>query len=215
MLLSNNLMENFQSQNLRRIRTLCLVTASLTLILIGLGGFVRATGAGLSCPDWPLCFGRVVPDMSAAHGVLQEYVHRVLASLVGLLTIGIAYLSFPQRARYPRLWKVSLFAVGLIIVQGVFGGLTVIMKLNPFIVTGHLLLGTVFFQLLVLIGLESGKRTRGVSDESSQRLAKWLIVLSLLVLVQITLGGFVGASGAALACLSFPMCDSVRRERAA
>ena len=139
----------------RKIRICSISLAVLTLVLVGLGGFVRATGAGLACPDWPLCFGRVIPEFSIA-GVPQEWIHRVLASVVSLLTVYLAMKSFQNRSRFKNLFKIVLGLLVLLAVQVVLGGLTVLMTLNPFIVTSHLALGTLFFLALGLIAVERG-----------------------------------------------------------
>lgn len=199
-----------------RIRVVALVSAILSLALVGLGGYVRATGAGLACPDWPLCFGRVIPELSGgvAGGVVQEYFHRVLAGVIGLLAIFLAVLCFRVRREQTAVYKLSVFLLILVIVQAVFGGLTVIMKLNPFVVTTHLVLGTIYFQVLALLALDRDRKVRvkplgktlakPFADIQFRNLLHGLVAL---VFIQIALGGFVGSSGASLACIDFPLCN--------
>lgn len=204
-----------------RIRVVAVVSAVLTLALVGLGGYVRATGAGLACPDWPLCFGRVIPELvgeAAQDGVAQEYFHRVLAGFIGFLAMFLTFLCFKVRKEQPTLYKLSVFLLTLVIVQAVFGGLTVIMKLNPFVVTTHLVLGTIYFQVLALLTLDRDRKVRvkpvkktlgkplanPLADTQFRNLLHGLVAL---VFIQIALGGFVGSSGASLACIDFPLCN--------
>ncbi len=186
------------------IKRVAVLNACLVLILVGLGGFVRGTGAGLSCPDWPLCFGRVVPH-TFADGVAQEYAHRVLAGLISVLTICLAVLCFRRRNSYPRLPRVGIFLVLLLVVQAIMGGLTVLLMLNPFIVTGHLILGTAFLQTTALMALERDRPRRSPVPPTKLFMSCLGLLVALLVF-QISLGGFVGSSGASLACPDFPLC---------
>lgn len=189
---------------LKIIKIISIIISFLTLILVGLGGFVRATGAGLACPDWPLCFDKAVPEMS--WGVAQEVLHRYLASIVSFLTIFFAISSYKLREKYSWLWKVSLVSLVVLFFQVILGGLTVLMKLNTFIVTGHLILGTTFFLIFGVttsrIVLEANKKTIVISRSWKFFFA----ILSGIVFIQIALGGFVGASGASLACPDIPLC---------
>lgn len=188
-----------------RIKILSRTIAVLSLSLIALGGFVRATGAGLACPDWPLCYGQIVPPLT--YGVTQEFAHRVLASIVGLLTAVLSYVSFASRQSYPYVWRFCQVLLGLLIVQIIFGGLTVTMRLNPIIVTTHLALGTLFFQIVSLLGYEPTSLERLSKEESEVMwIRKVLLLLTVLVFFQIILGGFVGSNGASLACPEFPNC---------
>lgn len=197
--------------DLKIIRVLSGVTALLTLVLISLGGFVRATGAGLSCPDWPLCFGRIVPEFT--HGVAQEYIHRVIAGFVVLCSLAMLHLVFRSRKTYTFLYKLVVFLLILVMIQSVMGGLTVILQLNPFIITAHLALGSVFFQLLALLAAERicPKCENCEENKSEPKRARSvnfvLLILSGFVFLQIVLGGFVGSSGAALVCEGFPLCN--------
>ena len=175
--------------------------ASCTLFLICLGGFVRATGAGLSCPDWPLCFGQVIPP-ELQPGVAQEFAHRVTAGAVSILSFILFAAVFRKRTELPRLWRFCLFLGLLLIVQIVFGGLTVLMSLRPFVVTTHLALGSLFFLGMSLIAFECGSERPAHKNG-----AKFLLTLAVLLGAQIVLGGFVGSSGASLACPDVPFCN--------
>lgn len=211
--------------NIKFIKILALILASSTLVLVGLGGFVRATGAGLACPDWPLCFGRAVPELE--YGVAQEVIHRYLGGIVSLGTFLLAYLAFRNRISFPKLWRLAVILLGILAIQVILGGLTVLMKLNPFIVTAHLACGTLFFQLIALTAIErsSANHRSHSSIEPSQlplqlfrqspeklrqaegRFSSLVLILIVMTYSQIILGGFVGSSGAALACDGFPLCS--------
>ncbi|MFN8391958.1 MAG: COX15/CtaA family protein [Bdellovibrionota bacterium] len=200
----------------RRLRLASAVIAALSLVLIGMGGYVRGTGAGLACPDWPLCYGRAVPEQLHP-GVFQEVAHRYVASIVSTLAIAYAVLCFANRRRYPRLWHVAKLFLLVLASQVVLGGLTVLLKLNPFIVTSHLALGTAFFQLLGLTALSRLPKNRQEDSEMQEllrprpgkpnRLSTCTLILCAAVYFQMLLGGFIGASGAALACPDIPFCN--------
>jgi heme A synthase len=165
----------------------------LTLALIALGSYVRATGAGLACPDWPLCFGKAVPDFE--FGVTQEVVHRYIAGLVVLFTVYIVFEGWRNRSKNKQLLKFGSALLVLVLVQALFGGLTVTMKLNPFIVTTHLALGTLFFQAVSTYGF-AGKTQSESRVTNSYRLFRGLVFFTaFLTFLQILVGGFV-ASGA-------------------
>lgn len=185
------------------IKTIAGMLAFASFCLIMLGGYVRGTGAGLACPDWPLCYGKIVPD-ELKPGLFQEVTHRFLAAGVSVGFLVLLFLSFQKRLIFPRLLRYNFFIAVILICQVILGGLTVIMKLNPFIVTAHLALGTLFFQLLFLIALPEKK------SESLAFGSRLLSVLSgllvLLVFAQILLGGFMAASGASLVCPNLFTC---------
>src|SRR5215470_17324470 len=96
------------------------------LFLLVAGAMVTSTGSGLAVPDWPLSFGKVMPRMQG--GVLYEHGHRMVATTIGLLTIILA--AWTSRVE-PRPWvrRLTWGALGLVILQGVVGGLTVLLRL--------------------------------------------------------------------------------------
>ncbi len=123
-------------------------TILITFALINLGGFVHNTGSSLACPDWPLCFGQVMPKMEG--GVLIEHSHRLLGALVGFLSILISFFSYKKYGQ-SRIFKFSLFGLALVVFQGVLGGLTVIYKLPTIVSTAHLATSMIVFGVFIYL----------------------------------------------------------------
>ena len=130
------------------LKWLCFSAALLTWPLIPFGAFVRLKNAGLSCPDWPLCYGQLVPP--AGYEIALETGHRFVAALLGLLIITIAIVSFRQRSNF-HIRGLALFSLVLVCIQGLIGALTVTMTLWPPIVTLHLIGGNLLFLSLIHI----------------------------------------------------------------
>jgi heme A synthase len=173
----------------------------LTLCLITLGGFVHNTGSSLACPDWPLCFGQVLPKMEGA--VAIEHSHRLLASLVGVLSIALVVLGRRLRTQYPRLYKASIIGLLTVILQGVLGGLTVLLRISPLVSTFHLGLSQLFFALTIYLFLESrpgGYPALDRAPRPSPKAFKILGIATILLFLQIIVGATVRHSGAGAAC---------------
>jgi cytochrome c oxidase assembly protein subunit 15 len=216
----------------RRLAKLASVTAFLTFDLVVFGGFTRLTDSGLGCPDWPGCFAKANPlaaqgDIAAAAlaapgGPVDmtkawiEMIHRSLAMAVGGLIMVLLVLCF-RRRKQGAPFGLALGALLLVVVQGMFGALTVTMKLFPAIVTTHLLLALLLLALLTWLAavmnptgwLLSEPRRRdwrpgqGTLPAPSVVLAR---VGLLILVVQIALGGWVSTNYAVLACADFPTC---------
>src|SRR5262249_34551383 len=132
-----------------RARSFAIAAAVATFALILVGGLVNPTGSSLACPDSPLCYGSAFPHMVG--GILYEHSHRLVAASVGILTLVLAYVLYKDgRGRQ------GLLAVGLVVLQGCLGGLTVLLRLPPAISIGHLALSMAFFSYLV--GLAGPRR---------------------------------------------------------
>jgi cytochrome c oxidase assembly protein subunit 15 len=182
-----------------------LLTA-VAFALIVLGALVRAQGAGLACPDWPLCFGAVIPAFD--FGVALEWGHRVLAASASLgLAAATVYVLREPAARAAVAAPLAL-VWGLLGVQIVLGGLTVLLGLAPWTVTAHLVCGSAFCAALLWC---SRNLSEHGSREPSAPLSAAVRALALgagaLVAAQVALGGLVSSHYAGLACYSFPTCD--------
>ena len=183
--------------------------ALATLILMAIGSATRVMNAGLACPDWPLCYGQLVPSQQMNLQVFLEWFHRLDASLIGLMAIGLVGLSLRWRQFLDGWvpWAASL-VLFLVVFQGVLGGLTVTQLLRFDIVTAHL--GTallVFCTLLVMGMMLMPYQAKGTAGQLS-----WLGCLAVvLIYAQSLLGGLVGSRWAAHQCfgfvvLSMPIC---------
>lgn len=184
---------------------LALVLATWGLLVVGAS--VRVNGAGLACPDWPLCFGQVVPRIDLEVGF--EFGHRVLAGIVSLGFMALAVGVVRGRARYGR------GAVGLVVaaavalaVQIVLGGLTVLHLLAEWTVASHLLTGNTFCVLLLLLALTLRERSVPVARPAVAPGLRWLAAaVGALVPLQLALGGYVAGASAGLACGTWPGCN--------
>lgn len=186
------------SQPAERIRRLVWKIAIATLLLMAVGSATRVMNAGLACPDWPLCYGQLVPSQQMNLQVFLEWFHRLDAALIGLSAIALASLSWWYRRTLPR-WLpwAATFALGLIIFQGVLGGLTVTELLRFDIVTAHLGTALLFFTTLVIIGLAlTPYNGTGAAGQ-----LPWLgLLAAVLVYLQSLLGGLVASRWALHQC---------------
>ena len=116
-----------------------------TLLLLWLGSIVHATHSSLACPDWPTCHGTMVPVMTG--GVFWEHLHRLVAGGLVLMWILATWIARRETADRPWIFKTALAGVALLILQAVFGGLTVLFRLPPLVSTTHLALAMGFLAL--------------------------------------------------------------------
>jgi cytochrome c oxidase assembly protein subunit 15 len=229
-----------RSKDVRKnLKYLTWVALFLTFDLVLFGAFTRLTDSGLGCPDWPGCYGKASPfgahaAISAAQQAMPtgpvthvkawiEMLHRYLATGVGVFILTIACVAWQYRWSARRAsavvpsplnaahWQASL-TLAWVIVVGMFGALTVTMKLRPAIVTLHLI-GAIFLLALLVkqaAGYGSGDaQLHGTSDRALLPSGlRWLVRGSLaLVTIQIALGGWVSTNYAVLACDTFPKCQ--------
>ena len=193
------------------IRRIAWAATVVTYFLIALGGTVLATDSGLSCPDWPFCYGQAY--YSGTYHVFLEQFHRFTAAtvsiLIVLLVIGIIAWARKDRA----LLMMAIAAPILLVVQIVLGGLTVLWKLPPQIITAHLGTALAIFAIVITIAVLSGKPARrgdGLpSPEHPAKTRKFVqlaISNALLVYILMLFGSYVTGSEAGLACLGWPLC---------
>lgn len=180
----------------------------LTFDLMLLGAGVRTMDAGLTCPDWPLCFGKTIP---AFHfGVYLEFIHRVIAGLVGIIYIAF-FIQVFRKKELRQLKVMSVVGLFFLIAQIIMGGLTVLKFLDAYIVTMHLSLATAFLLCLYFMKKNLAFEESKVSHLTPSRLSRFYrinVVLGIVFIgVQIVLGGLVASTYAGLVCIDFPTCN--------
>jgi cytochrome c oxidase assembly protein subunit 15 len=163
--------------------------AVCTLFLVVAGASVTSHQAGLSVPDWPLSYGQVMPPMIG--GVLWEHGHRMVATFVGMLTVGLAiWLAVAEPRRWMR--RLGWIAVGAVIVQGLLGGLTVLLLLPPAVSVSHACLAQLFFSTTVAIAIFTSRGWQVgpqiVEDYGWPSLRSLSVFTPALILLQIALG---------------------------
>ena len=184
----------------KQIRRLIWKTAFATLLLMAVGSATRVMNAGLACPDWPLCYGQLVPTQQMNLQVFLEWFHRLDAGLIGLSTVSIAGLSWWKRQHLPSwLTRATMFALSLILVQGGLGAFTVTELLRFDIVTAHLGTALLFFSTLLVIGTCLIPIDSQVSAPT--KIGVWLpLTAAIFVYIQSILGGLVGSRWALHQC---------------
>jgi heme A synthase len=177
------------------------ITVYLLIALLVWGNIVSGLGAGLACPDWPLCYGKYLPPLR--WDIVLEKGHRVLAAVAGIALISLCLV---RVARY-RGWAkgLPLFTLLVLAIQIPLGGLVVLLGLPVNVTTMHFALAITIFSLALYIAYFDGTR---LSPRFSLGGALGLFFfLGLLVVVQSVLGAYVRHSGSALACgMDFPKC---------
>ncbi|WP_309741391.1 heme A synthase [Chamaesiphon sp. OTE_20_metabat_361] len=181
-----------------RIRQSIWKIAFATLLLMAVGSATRVMNAGLACPDWPLCYGQLVPTQQMNLQVFLEWFHRLDAALIGLSTLSLCGSAWWYRRELPHWlpWAVT-FALSLILVQGALGAFTVTELLRFDIVTAHLGTALLFFVTLLSIGTCLLPAPPSVAKSPSPLLP---LTAAVLVYLQSILGGLVGSRWALHQC---------------
>lgn len=180
-----------------------ITTVGATIFLIFVGGLVRASGAGLGCPDWPTCFGMWIPPTSLSELPTQfdasqfnvfktwtEYLNRLVGVIIGLLITATFALSFRYRKSQPKVLYSSGAAFVLVLIQGWLGGQVVITGLNEWLITLHMVLAMIIMTVLLYAAFQttSGKLSLKINPQHK----KWLywsgIGLLAFTMIQLILG---------------------------
>jgi len=183
------------------------VVAGATFLLLVIGGTVNPTGSSLACPEPTfVCHGELFPPMVG--GVFYEHGHRLAAMTVGLLQIALTVLLIRRGEK-----RLGLLLLGMVILQGVLGAVTVKYKLPWYVSTSHLMLAMSYFATLIYTSyrmrpaptvVELQQHERRVGELGSAR--TWIKIALGAVIVQLLLGALVRHLGAAMVCLGMPTC---------
>ncbi|MCB1175980.1 MAG: heme A synthase [Leptospiraceae bacterium] len=202
-----------QVLDLKKLYKISLILGVLTFLNILFGPLVRATDSGLACPDWPLCYGRVLPP--AEFRIWMEVGHRIYSGFISLfLVYEIWFVLKNEDLRKKFGWDVVLS--GLVIINQIaLGALTVTKLLDPTTVNLHLLNAVLFLLLTITINVKSDVALK--SQEGDLALFGWgdvftsrgalLLVIFILTYFQLYLGGRVSSHYAGLVCTDWPTCN--------
>ena len=203
--------------NIFTTKILSILGVFLAFIVIGLGAWTRLADAGLGCPDWPGCYGFVTfpttsqeiamaeqlyPDSPVEiDKIIPEVVHRYFAASLGLLAIFLLFISIKEKKHV----LTSSLLLAIIIGQGIFGYLTVSLKLHPLIVTTHLFGAMITTSIFLIIFLRSLKLQHNFQILKANK--QIIIIGFVLIIFQIFLGAWTSTNYAARACLDLPYCQ--------
>lgn len=184
------------------------LAAGATFLLLVIGGTVNPTGSSLACPEPTLvCHGQFFPPMVG--GVLYEHGHRLAAMSVGLLQIALTILLLKRTPMKRLAWLL----LGMVILQGSLGAITVKYKLPWFVSTAHLLLGMSYFATLIYTAFKTRRAPSALELERHEKLRAelgpartWIKLAVGAVFIQLLLGALVRHLGAAMVCLGMPTC---------
>jgi len=199
-------------QVVRRFRYVALATIAIIYLLILVGGIVRATGAGMGCPDWPTCFGRWIPPVSESElapnyqqiyadrgysdttfnvtKTWTEYLNRLLGVFTGFMILLSLIYSLPLRRLDPRVFHLALAGFLLVAFQGWLGSRVVASNLHPVLITVHMLVAQLIVAILIYAMARSQRKL--LTKESMGNIPRWaeLFIVGVIVvsLVQLVIG---------------------------
>lgn len=204
-----------QRGSLSLLRLLAYLATFLVFAQIMFGAIVRITGSGMGCGDhWPTCHGYLFPPLDRPDLII-EVTHRYIAAGVTIAILALLAVAFTRRAEpgiggRGGVLRSAMLATALVLVAAVFGGITVKLSLNPYIIVTHLAIAMTLLAVLSIAVLRAGGwgfSGAGVASAKTYRSARVAVILAFLVLV---LGALTAnVAGANVSCQGFPWCRSV------
>ncbi len=190
----------------------------LIFIQISLGSAVRLTGSGLSCPDWPLCYGLWFPDQDKLskitdvnyefYQIMLEWIHRFNAAIfIAPVTLLLFFVGL--KAIKKRKIRTILYSIMIVLaMQGLMGGFTVFDKNSPWSVAAHLgfALGLMFLVIKIFLVSLKLKSIKPLPNKNKKIFILYITII--IVLATMLMGAIVSKSGSSLACDLWPQCSS-------
>ena len=189
------------------LRRFSKLTVFSTLFLIFAGALVKSHEVGLSVPDWPTTYGKQMfafPLSDMVGGIFYEHGHRIIATIVGFFTmIQAIWLGFTHHPDWLK--KLGFFALAMVIIQGLFGGITVLFFLPPLVSIIHGILAQTFFIMTIIIAYSmSQERENRIDNGMGQSIRKGALLMGGLVYIQLILGALMRHTASGLAIPDFP-----------
>jgi heme A synthase len=182
--------------------------ASLAFVQVVLGSWVRINGAGMTCPDWPLCHGALVPALIG--GVVLEWTHRAVALAVGVVIVAAFVTGWRERHRIRGVAPALLALVLVFVLQVIVGGITIHASNSPPSVALHWACAMVLLATLIVLAVLARVAPNPGSGLPAIRPGAGvpgIAFVALLAYVTMCIGSYVSSSGAGLACTTIPACN--------
>ena len=192
----------------RALPYLALAALIVAITQVTLGGVVRVTDSGLGCPDWPLCDGRIIPVFERAP--LVEFSHRLVGSLVGLLTLAVAVLAVRHHRSERRVLLPSVVGLLLVVAAGLLGAVVVWTELAWWVRLIHLGLAQGVVASMIIVTLAAWPATVGTAPRAGhsskwpKALAHTAVAGTFLVILS---GSYMVGYGASASCDTWPLCQ--------
>ena len=175
---------------------------------VTLGGVVRVTDSGLGCPDWPLCYGQIIPPFSVP--TMIEYSHRLSASVLSLFVAATTVLAWMHLRDNPVALRSAIAALVLVIVAAILGGITVLTELEWWVVLFHLGIAELLLASLIVAAISGWNRGRAgepvfisIPNSATQKLAVAAVVGTFILILS---GSYMVGYGAGTSCATWPLC---------
>ncbi|MGA8098587.1 MAG: COX15/CtaA family protein [Candidatus Cybelea sp.] len=192
---------------MKHLRRLALAADAVALMTLMLGSWTRINGAGLTCPDWPLCRGHLLPSL--ADGTIWEWLHRLLAFAVAPIVIALIVVAWRQRRSSPFVAPTMAAIALLFLVQVFLGAETVRLANTPISVVAHWATAMALIAALSAMAVFAMATDRVEPSQASSGSYALPIAIGLTAVAAFAtmcVGAYVSSSGAGLACLSIPQC---------
>lgn len=196
----------------RMFPAMALATLVSSLLAVTMGGVVRVTGSGLGCPDWPLCYGQVIPPWVLESWL--EYIHRLSAAVAGLFTVLMVASAFARFGTRGVTMHLVVVSAVLIVVQAGFGAYTVLSEISPLVALIHTAIATSLVGVLAVVVARTMSPVRPQTidmelDGTWDGFRRLIVLLAAAAFIVILSGAYVTRTeGASLACTSIPFCGT-------
>jgi len=192
------------------VKTLARLSLAAVAVAFGevmLGSWTRINGAGMTCPDYPLCHGEFIPSMGG--GTVWEWTHRVTAAVLSLLVLAVLAEAWKRRADAPFVVPTALVVASLFAFQVFLGAATVHLANSPMSVVWHWGAAMAFVAALscmAIFSFDALARRENVASRRPSALAGILGGTAAVAFITMCVGAYVSSSGAGLACIDIPGC---------